>query len=131
MTAFALAAAAQADALPALPGTFIYLEGQWASALLFAVLLGLGAALQALGVWRSGPQGVRCALLGAALVVCAGLYDRDPVLVVGQIVLVAALWPVAAKKFQKSGLVRHSGARNYNNGVPQGRSFQTGRGGGE
>lgn len=103
MTVFALAAAAQADALPALPGTFIYLEGQWASALLFAVLLGLGAALQALGVWRTGPQGVRCALLGAALVVCAGLYDRDPVLVVGQIVLVAALWPVAAKKYQKSG----------------------------
>ena len=131
MTVFALAAAAQADALPALPGTFIYLEGQWASALLFAVLLGLGAALQALGVWRTGPPGVRCALLGAALVVCAGLYDRDPVLVVGQVVLVAALWPVAAKKFQKSGLVRHSGARNYNNGVPQGRSFQTGRGGGE
>ena len=131
MTVFALAAAAQADAQPALPGTFIYLEGQWASALLFAVLLGLGAALQALGVWRTGPQGVRCALLGAALVVCAGIYDRDPVLVVGQVVLVAALWPVAAKKFQKSGLVRHSGARNYNNGVPQGRSFQTGRGGGE
>ena len=103
LTVFALAAAAQADALPALPGTFIYLEGQGASALLFAVLLGLGAALQALGVWRSGPQGLRCALLGAALVVCAGLYDRDPVLVVGQVVLVAALWPVAAKKFQKSG----------------------------
>ena len=102
LTVFALAAAAQADALPALPGTFIYLEGQWASALLFAVLLGLGAALQALGVWRTGPPGVRCALLGAALVVCAGLYDRDPVLVVGQVVLVAALWPVAAKKFQKS-----------------------------
>ena len=40
LTVFALAAAAQADALPALPGTFIYLEGQWASALLFAVLLG-------------------------------------------------------------------------------------------
>ena len=103
LTVFALAAAAQADALPALPGTFIYLEGQWASALLFAVLLGLGAALQALGVWRTGPQGVRCALFGAALVVCAGIYDRDPVLVVGQVVLVAALWPVAAKKFQKSG----------------------------
>ena len=103
LTVFALAAAAQADALPALPGTFIYLEGQWASALLFAVLLGLGAALQALGIWRSGPPGVRCALLGAALVVCAGLYDRDPVLVVGQVVLIAALWPVAAKKFQKSG----------------------------
>ena len=103
LTVFALAAAAQADALPALPGTFIYLEGQWASALLFAVLLGLGVALQALGVWRTGQLGVRCALLGAALVVCAGLYDRDPVLVVGQVVLVAALWPVATKKYQKSG----------------------------
>ena len=131
LTVFALAAAAQADALPALPGTLIYLEGQWASALLFAVLLGLGVALQALGLYLASPRGLRCALLGAALVVGAGLFDRDPVLVVGQVVLVAALWPVAAKKFQKSGLVRHRGARNYNNGVPQGRSFQTGRGGGE
>ena len=103
LTVFALAAAAQADALPALPGTLIYLEGQWTSALLFAVLLGLGVALQALGVYRSSSNGLRCALLGAALVVGAGLFDRDPVLVVGQIVLVAALWPVAAKKFHKSG----------------------------
>ena len=103
LTVFALAAAAQADALPALPGTFIYLEGQWASALLFAVLLGLGVALQALGLYLASPRGLRCALLGAALVVGAGLFDRDPVLVVGQIVLVAALWPVAAKKFHKSG----------------------------
>ena len=103
MTVFALAAATQADALSALPGTLIYLEGQWASALLFAVLLGLGVALQALSVYRSSSNGLRCALLGASLVVCAGLFDRDPVLVVGQIVLVAALWPVAAKKFHKSG----------------------------
>ena len=103
LTAFALAAAAQADALPALPGTLIYLEGQWASALLFAVLLGLGVALQALGLYLASPRGLRCALLGASLVVGAGLFDRDPVLVVGQIVLVAALWPVAAKKFHKSG----------------------------
>lgn len=103
MTVFALAAAAQADAQPALPGTLIYLEGQWASALLFAVLLALGLALQALGVYRASPLGLRCALLGAALVVVAGLFDRDPVLVVGQIVLVAALWPVAAKKFRKPG----------------------------
>ena len=103
LTVFALAAAAQADALPALPGTLIYLEGQWASALLFAVLLGLGVALQALGLYLASSSGLRCALLGAALVVGAGLFDRDPVLVVGQIVLVAALWPVAAKKFRKSG----------------------------
>ena len=103
LTVFALAAAAQADALPALPGTLIYLGGQWASALLFAVLLGLGVALQALGLYLASPRGLRCALLGAALVVGAGLFDRDPVLVVGQIVLVAALWPVAAKKFRKSG----------------------------
>ena len=103
LTAVALAAAAQADALSALPGTFIYLEGQWISALLFAGLLCLGVALQALGVYRSSTRGLRCALLGAALVVGAGLFDRDPVLVVGQIVLVAALWPVAAKKFHKSG----------------------------
>ena len=103
LTVFALAAAAQADALPALPGTLIYLEGQWASALLFAVLLGLGVALQALGLYLASPRGLRCALLGAALVVGAGLFDRDPVLVVGQIVLVAALWPVAAKKIEKFG----------------------------
>lgn len=103
LTVFALAVAAQADALPALPGTLIYLEGQGASALLFAVLLGLGVVLQALGVYRASSNGLRCALLGAALVVVAGLFDRDPVLVVGQIVLVAALWPVAAKKFHKCG----------------------------
>ena len=103
MTVFALAAAAQADTLPALPGTLIYLEGQWASALIFALLLGLGVALQALGVYRASQRGLHCALLGAALVVGAGLFDRDPVLVVGQIVLVAALWPVAAKKIEKSG----------------------------
>ena len=103
MTVFALAAAAQADALPALPGTLIYLEGQWTSALLFAVLLGLGMALQALGVYRASTRGLRCALLGAALVVGAGLFDRDPVLVVGQLVLTAALWPAAAKKAGKSG----------------------------
>ena len=103
LTVFALAAAAQADALPALPGTLIYLEGQGASALLFAVLLGLGVALQALGLYLASPRGLRCALLGAALVVGAGLFDRDPVLVVGQIVLVAALWPAAAKKAGKSG----------------------------
>lgn len=102
MTLFALAVAAQADALSALPGTPIYLEGQGASALIFAALLAMGVALQALGVYRANPWGLRWALLGAALVVGAGLFDRDPVLVVGQIVLVAALWPVAAKKFAKS-----------------------------
>ena len=70
---------------------------------MFAGLLCLGVALQVLGVYRASPKGLRCVLLGAALVVGAGLFDRDPVLVVGQIVLVAALWPVAAKKFHKSG----------------------------
>ena len=103
LTVFALAAATQADTLPALPGTLIYLEGQWGSALIFALLLGLGVALQALGVYRASQRGLHCALLGAALVVGAGLFDRDPVLVVGQIVLVAALWPVAAKKIARSG----------------------------
>ncbi|MTJ93024.1 MAG: hypothetical protein F8N36_09210 [Desulfovibrio sp.] len=109
MTLFALAVAAQADTLPASPGTLIYLEGQGASALIFAVLLGLGVALQALGVYRAGPHGL-WALLGAVMVVGAGLFDRDPVLVVGQIVLVAALWPAAAKKFAGSG----SGAAQKN-----------------
>ena len=98
LTAVALAAAAQADALSALPGTLIYLEGQWISALLFAGLLCLGVSLQVLGAYRASPKGLRCALLGAALVVGAGLFDRDPVLVVGQVVLVAALWPAATKK---------------------------------
>ena len=78
LTAVALAAAAQADALSALPGTLIYLAGQWISALMFAGLLCLGVALQVLGVYRASPQGLRCALLGAALVVGAGLFDRDP-----------------------------------------------------
>ena len=67
----------------------------------FVVAVRRGDAEAATG--RTGPQGVRCALFGAALVVCAGIYDRDPVLVVGQVVLVAALWPVAATIFQKSG----------------------------
>ena len=98
MTVVALAAAAQADALSALPGTFIYLEGQWISALIFAGLLCLGVVLQVLGIYRASLRGLRCALLGAALVVGAGLFDRDPVLVVGQVVLVAALWPAATKK---------------------------------
>ena len=102
LTLFALAVAAQADALPALPGTLIYLEGQGTSALLFTALLGLGVALQALGVYRTGRGGLRWALFGAALVVGAGLFDRDPALVVGQLVLGAALWPVTAKKFDKS-----------------------------
>ena len=103
LTAVALAAAAQADALSALPGTLIYLEGQWISALMFAGLLCLGVVLQVLGIYRANPRGLRCALLGAALVVGAGLFDRDPVLVVGQLVLTAALWPAAAKKAGKSG----------------------------
>ena len=55
-------------------------------------------SLQVLGAYRASPKGLRCALLGAALVVGAGLFDRDPVLVVGQVVLVAALWPAATKK---------------------------------
>ena len=103
LTVVALAAAAQADHLSALPGTFIYLEGQWISALIFAGLLCLGVVLQVLGIYRASLRGLRCALLGAALVVGAGLFDRDPVLVVGQLVLTAALWPAAAKKAGKSG----------------------------
>ena len=103
LAAVALAAAAQADPLSALPGTLIYLEGQWGSALIFAGLLCLGAALQVLCIYRANPHGLRWFLLGAALVVGGGLFDRDPVLVVGQIVLVAALWPAAAKKNGKSG----------------------------
>ena len=103
LTFFVFAAAAQAESLPALPGTLIYLEGQWIFALMFAGLLGLGVALQIWGVCRPGPRARYCALLGAALVVGAGLFDRDPVLVVGQLVLTAALWPAAAKKAGKSG----------------------------
>ena len=63
--------------------------------MLFVILLGLGMVLQFAG-WFYASR--RAALLGAGLVLGAGLFDRDPVLVVGQLVLVAALWPKARKK---------------------------------
>ena len=94
MTAFVLAVAVQADSLSALPGTVLPLAGQTLAAMLFAVMMGLGAVLQIFGVCRAKRWAT---LLGAALVVCAGLFDRDAVLVVGQIVLVAAMWPAAKK----------------------------------
>ena len=94
MTAFVLAAAVQADSLPALPGTVLPLAGQTLAAMLFAAALGLGVVLQIFGVYRAKRWAT---LLGAALVACAGLFDRDVVLVVGQIVLVAAMWPAAKK----------------------------------
>ena len=86
---------------PRCPARSFILKGR-APRPLFAALLGLGVALQALGVYRTGRGGLRWALFGAALVVGAGLFDRDPALVVGQLVLGAALWPVTAKKFDKS-----------------------------
>ena len=55
----------------------------------------LGAVLQFAGRFYASRG---AALLGACLVLGAGLFDRDPVLVVGQLVLVAVLWPKARKK---------------------------------
>jgi len=104
LTVFVLAAAARAEVLSAPPVT-LPLAGQTLPALLFAALLGLGAVLQAAGVYRPNRA---AALIGAALVVCAGLFDRDPVLVVGQIVLVAALWPASKKKTSQTRKRRHS-----------------------
>ena len=96
MTVFALAtAAAQADISSALPGLPIVLAPETAPALLFAILVGLGVVLQLAGRFYASHG---AALLGVALVLGAGLFDRDPVLVVGQLVLVAALWPKARKK---------------------------------
>lgn len=96
LTVFALAtAAAQADISSALPGLPIVLAPETAPALLFAILVGLGVALQLAGRFYASHG---AALLGAGLVLGAGLFDRDPVLVVGQLVLVAALWPKARKK---------------------------------
>lgn len=96
MTVFALATAvAQADISSALPGLPIVLAPETAPVLLFAILVGLGVVLQLAGRFYAN-RGV--ALLGAGLVLGAGLFDRDPVLVVGQLVLVAALWPNACKK---------------------------------
>ena len=96
MTLFVLAtAAAQADILSALPGLPIVLAPETTPALFFAIVLGLGVILQFTG-WFYASRGA--ALLGAGLVLGAGLFDRDPVLVVGQLVLVAALWPKARKK---------------------------------
>ena len=104
LTFFVLAAAARAEVLSAPPVT-LSLAGQTLPTLLFAALLGFGAVLQAAGVYRPSRA---AALIGAALVVCAGLFDRDPVLVVGQIVLVAALWPASKKKTGQARRRRHS-----------------------
>lgn len=96
LTLFALAtAAAQADTLSALPGLPIVLAPETAPAMFFAMLLGLGVVMQLAGRFYASRG---AALLGAALVLGAGLFDRDPVLVVGQLVLVAALWPKTRKK---------------------------------
>lgn len=96
LTVFALAtAAAQADISSALPGLPIVLAPETAPAMLFAILVGLGVVLQFAGRFYASRG---AALLGAGLVLGAGLFDRDPVLVVGQLVLVAALWPKARKK---------------------------------
>ena len=61
---------------------------------LFAVIFGLGAAAQAAGMFCARRVLVP---LGAAAVVGAGVLDQDPVLVVGQLALLAALRPWGAK----------------------------------
>ena len=100
LTVFALAAAAaQADISSALPALPIILASETAPALLFAVVVGLGVILQFSGRFYASRG---AALLGAGLVLGAGLFDRDPVLVVGQLVLVAALWPKGRKKSRRA-----------------------------
>lgn len=101
MTVLALAAtAAQAEALSASPGLPIVLAPETAPAVLFAIVLGLGVVLQVAGRVYVSRSAV---LIGAGLVLGAALFDRDPVLVVGQLVLVAALWPKARKKARMAG----------------------------
>lgn len=96
MAIFALATvAAQVDAqsvLSAPSGLPLVLAPETAPALLFALLLGLGIAGQVAGRYYASRS---ASLIGAALVIGAGLFERDPVLVVGQLVIVAALWPTA------------------------------------
>lgn len=93
---FVLAAvAAQADVLSASPGLPLALASETAPAVLFAILLGCGVVAQIVGRYRASRVAF---LLGAGLVLGAGLLDRDPVLVVGQLLVVAALWPSVRKK---------------------------------
>lgn len=109
MTVSALAtAAAQADISSALPGLPIILASETAPALLFAIVVGLGVVLQFAGRFYASRG---AALLGAGLVLGGGLFDRDPVLVVGQLVLVAALWPKGRKKSRTA-----EGPRNRHSG---------------
>ena len=109
---FALATvAAQVDAqsaqsAPSAPsGLPLVLAPETAPALLFALLLGLGIAGQVAGRYYASRS---ASLIGAALVIGAGIFERDPVLVVGQLVIVAALWPTA----------RH-GARSADGRIPR------------
>ena len=67
--------------------------------MLFAIVVGLGVVLQLAGRFYASRG---AALLGAGLVLGAGLFDRDPVLVVGQLVLMAALWPKGRKKSRRA-----------------------------
>lgn len=99
LTIFALATVtAQVDAQSALSapsGLPLVLAPETAPALLFALLLGFGIAGQVAGRYYASRS---ASLIGAALVIGAGLFERDPVLVVGQLVIVAALWPTARQK---------------------------------
>lgn len=93
--------------MPASPG-LLALAPETAPAALFALLLGLGVVLQVAGRFYAS----RCAFLfGAALVAGAGIFDRDPVLAVGQLALVAALCPGVREKSRRSqdGRVRKAG----------------------
>lgn len=87
-------AAAVAPSVPATAATVVFLGSEAGPAWLFAALLAAGAALQAAGMFCGRRFPV---LLGAAVVVGAGVFDSDPALVVGQLALLAALWPLDGK----------------------------------
>ena len=93
-----LTVAAHADTLSAPPGLQMVFAPETTSALLFALLLGLGIVGQMAGRYYARRS---ASLIGAALVICAGLFDYDPVLVVGQLVIMAALWPNARQKARR------------------------------
>ncbi len=77
----------------------------------WGLLLVLGAGMQALGLFFRQKFLV---VAGAALVCGAAVMDRDPTLLVGQVLLtvgLAALYASRAKK-QRAGATRNSGGRH-------------------
>jgi len=92
LTGASLALAAP-EPVPETPSVVV-LGPETTAAWVFAAALGLGATAQAAGM-LCGHRVLT--LLGAAAVIGAGVFDQDPVLVVGQLALLAALWPWGKK----------------------------------